>query len=139
MNARLLGAMLTLLASCCLPIAASAACSPSGPTVRMKGSGQAPFNVLLEIQPRRIVVSAPFQVHVTLCAERPVSINRVKIDATMPRHRHGMNYMPTVRKAGEGRYAATGLLFHMPGLWRIEVSVHADGETQRFFHDIEIQ
>jgi hypothetical protein len=29
-----------------------------------------------------------------------------------------MNYRPTIRALGGDRYAADGLMFHMPGRWR---------------------
>lgn len=35
----------------------------------------------------------------------------------MPEHRHGMNYAPSVRALGDGRYHSAGWLFHMPGRW----------------------
>ena len=43
----------------------------------------------------------------------------LQVDADMPAHRHGMNYRPTVRALGDGRFVADGLLFHMPGRWRL--------------------
>lgn len=97
------------------------------------------MNVMLDVQPRRIEVSSPFRVRISTCAASGVTIERLSVDATMPRHRHGMNYHPKLEQNGEGRYTVTGLFFHMPGLWRIEVGVRAGGKTQRFFHDIEVK
>ena len=47
----------------------------------------------------------------------------LQLDADMPAHRHGMNYRPTVRALGDGRFVADGLLFHMPGRWRLLFAV----------------
>lgn len=41
------------------------------------------------------------------------------VDADMPAHKHGMNYRPSVRALGGGRFEAQGLLLHMPGSWRL--------------------
>ena len=37
----------------------------------------------------------------------------------MPAHRHGMNYRATVSTLSPGVYRAEGLMFHMPGRWRV--------------------
>ena len=42
---------------------------------------------------------------------------RVKLDAHMPEHKHGMNYEPSLKPLGSGRYRSEGWLFHMPGRW----------------------
>jgi hypothetical protein len=47
----------------------------------------------------------------------------LKVDADMPAHKHGMNYRPSVKALGNGRYTADGLMFHMPGRWRLLFSV----------------
>jgi hypothetical protein len=51
----------------------------------------------------------------------------VRVDARMPAHRHGMNYRPTVAAAGDGRFAARGLMFHMPGDWELSFDVNPGG------------
>ncbi len=43
----------------------------------------------------------------------------LRVDADMPAHRHGINYKPTVQALGDGRFVAAGLMFHMPGHWRL--------------------
>jgi len=37
-----------------------------------------------------------------------------------------MNYKPEVKPYGSGRFYATGLMFHMPGLWQFLFDI--DGE-----------
>ena len=116
-----------------------AGCGPGKPHVQMRGPEGTSIKVMLNVAPRQVTVSAPFEAHVTTCAAQSISVKRVTIDATMPRHRHGMNYLPSLKKTGNDSYTASGMLFHMPGLWRIEVGVSVDGKTQRFFHDIEVE
>ncbi len=44
----------------------------------------------------------------------------VNVHGAMPEHEHGMAYVPTVRRCGEGqRWCVEGLRFHMPGTWEI--------------------
>ena len=33
-----------------------------------------------------------------------------QVDATMPEHKHGMNYAPTIASRGDGRYRAEGMV-----------------------------
>ena len=67
----------------------------------------------------------------------PVEVGRhfvvdfaVRVDATMPEHRHGMNYRAAVTTTGPGRFRAEGLLFHMPGRWDLSFDVAARGATE---------
>jgi len=68
--------------------------------------------------PAKIAVGEPFVVEIAACAKAAAPLSRqVKLDATMPEHKHGMNYRPSVVSTGEGRYRSEGWLFHMPGRW----------------------
>ena len=51
----------------------------------------------------------------------------VKVDASMPEHRHGMMTAPIHKALGEGRYLTEGMKLHMPGSW--ELRVDAKGES----------
>lgn len=62
-----------------------------------------------------------------------------RIDATMPAHRHGMNYRPRVSPIGPGRFRIEGMMFHMSGDWRLEFELSAGTEVQRLFHDVQIR
>ncbi|MBK7080614.1 MAG: hypothetical protein IPH55_07620 [Betaproteobacteria bacterium] len=53
------------------------------------------------------------------------------VDATMPEHRHGMNYRPTVVARGTGIYRADGLMFHMPGRWDLLFDLVTPAGTER--------
>jgi len=55
----------------------------------------------------------------------------VLVDAAMPHHGHGMNFVPEVTRTGPGRYAVEGMLFHMRGRWELFVDVERDGVLER--------
>ena len=55
-----------------------------------------------------------FRIDVAACSKAGgAPPEALKIDATMPEHRHGMNYAPTVKALAPGRWRAEGLMFHM--------------------------
>ena len=74
-----------------------------------------------------IVVGRHFSLQVRLC---PADAVLARVDATMPAHRHGMNYRPGVKALGEGRWFVEGLMFHMPGEWELRLDVQAGGRTE---------
>ena len=63
-----------------------------------------------------IAVARHFKLEVAACSKTggraPESL---KVDATMPEHRHGMNYRPSLQPLGGGRWRAEGLMFHKIG------------------------
>jgi cytochrome c peroxidase len=79
-----------------------------------------------------IEVAKHFALEIEVCpkAGQP-SPEAVKVDAHMPEHRHGMNYAPTLKALGPGRWRAEGLMFHMPGRWELVFEVRAAGMTDR--------
>jgi hypothetical protein len=77
-----------------------------------------------------IAVGRHFAIEVQLC---PADAVLVRVDATMPEHRHGMNYRPSVKRLGDGRdgrWRAEGLMFHMPGRWELQLDVQSAGRTE---------
>jgi len=63
----------------------------------------------------------------------------VRVDATMPEHRHGMNYRPSVTAQGGGRYRAEGLMFHMAGRWELVFEVRAGNATERLAQSLKLE
>jgi len=63
----------------------------------------------------------------------------VRVDATMPEHRHGMNYRPTITAQGGGRYRAEGLMFHMAGRWELVFEVRTGGATERLAQSLRLE
>ena len=76
--------------------------------------------------PQQIVAGQHFEVLFGVCPKGNRAIPpRIKVDAHMPEHKHGMNYRPSVAAARDG-YRSQGWLFHMPGRWEFVFEV--DGE-----------
>lgn len=86
--------------------------------------------------PSRITVGEHFALEFAACAKPGAALpGRVKLDAHMPEHKHGMNYRPDLKPAGPGRYRSEGWLFHMPGRW--EFVFELGGE--RLTHGVRIE
>ena len=63
---------------------------------------------------------------------------RIKTDATMPQHGHGMNYRPTLTLGAAGQFRGVGFLLHMAGEWRFDLEL-IDGprrEKLTFSHHV---
>lgn len=74
--------------------------------------------------PERIAVGQHFSVELVVCPRTEgATAQVVRVDATMPEHRHGMNYRTTIQPTGGGRHRADGLMFHMPGRWEMVFEV----------------
>jgi YtkA-like len=110
-----------------LPSHLSAGCLPAGAAGVMRAPESTTFEAALQTDPAPVIVGAPFAVKFHVCAAGGKTIDRLTIDATMPAHRHGMNYKPEIAALGDGKYEARGFLFHMPGQWEITLSVYSGG------------
>jgi hypothetical protein len=86
--------------------------------------------------PAKIAVGEQFVLELAACPKAGAAIvGRVKLDAHMPEHRHGMNYRPSVKQIDGGRYRSEGWLFHMPGRWEFLFDVGAE----RLTHSVRIE
>jgi hypothetical protein len=77
-----------------------------------------------------IPVGKHFSLNVQVCGSAPAL---TKVDADMPAHKHGMNYKPVITAlapAGSGMYRIDGLMFHMPGQWRLTFDLAASPATR---------
>lgn len=82
-----------------------------------------------------IRVAEHFALLVRLC---PATAELLAVDATMPAHRHGMNYRPTLQALGDGRWRVEGLLFHMPGSWELRLDTRLHGRAQALRSNVEL-
>jgi hypothetical protein len=80
-----------------------------------------------------IDVGRPFVMEVQLC---PADAVLERADATMPEHRHGMNYRPSAKPLGDGRWRVEGMAFHMPGKWELRLDVRVAGRAERLLDTI---
>lgn len=77
--------------------------------------------------PAKISVGAHFALEILVCPKAGAALPAaIRADATMPEHRHGMNYKPSIAAQGGGRFRSEGWMFHMPGRW--EFVFEAGGE-----------
>jgi hypothetical protein len=88
----------------------------------------------------RIPMARHFALEVQLCDPSGASAARLrKADATMPEHKHGMNYRPVVTALGAGRFRVEGMMFHMAGHWQLTFEVQTATERVRLAHDVQIE
>lgn len=86
-----------------------------------------------------IPLSVPFAMTVTICAPAPGAT--IAIDAIMPAHMHGMNYSPQITDIGEGRFEVQNMVFHMPGLWEIQLELRLDDRDDQplsYFQEVSL-
>lgn len=102
---------------------AVAACPIEGPALQGEG-----VQATWQVAGAPIVVGRHFVLELQLC---PAAAVLARVDAVMPEHRHGMNYRPSLKPLGEGRWRAEGLMFHMPGRWELQLDVDHGGKRQR--------
>ena len=87
-----------------------------------------------------IPVGQHFGLTLAACPKADMSLpTRLRVDAVMPAHRHGMNYRTSVEPVGEGIFKAQGLMFHMPGRWRFVFEIDTGPNTERLTHETEIE
>jgi hypothetical protein len=118
------------LLALCAALPAAAACPLPAPALQ-QGAVQAAWKV----DGAPIAVGRHFALDVQVC---PATAVLARVDAVMPEHRHGMNYRPTVKPLGDGRWRAEGLLFHMPGRWELRLDVQAVGNTEKLIDTIHL-
>ena len=136
--------MLIALALVATAGVANAACPPNDDdgTVIRKGDLLLAFKPLLKAdsvsKAQRIPMARHFALDVQLCDRGGVSgAQLTKADASMPAHKHGMNYRPTIKPLGNGRFRVDGMMFHMAGRWQLAFEVQAGKEITRLTHDVQ--
>jgi hypothetical protein len=90
--------------------------------------------------PSPVVAGEHFVVEFAVCPrDGAPAPDTVRVDASMPEHRHGMNYRPVVEAKGNGRYAAEGLMFHMSGRWEMTFDLATSAGTERLAGALHIE
>lgn len=120
--------------------AANAACPPTESDGAVLRNGDLLLAYRLSEKTSRIPMAKHFALEVQLCNKDGVSAARLlKTDATMPEHRHGMNYRPAITPMGAGRFRVEGMMFHMAGHWELAFEVRTGKELVRLTHDVQIE
>jgi hypothetical protein len=123
-----------LLAGASAPEAEAQGCDAPG--TRLESDR---YVVVYRTRPKKLAVGEHFAIDALVCAKgQSAAPSGLRVDATMPEHRHGMNYRARVSAAGERRYVAEGLLFHMPGRWQLVFDVERETGTERLTTDLVI-
>jgi len=77
--------------------------------------------------PAELPVGEPFALEAWVADARAPEVLlagvELEVDAAMPQHGHGMTRRALVTRASDGSWRAEGLLFHMPGEWRLYFDV----------------
>ncbi len=106
-------------------------------TQALAGAG---WQIAWRAAPTPIPVGRHFALDIALCAPAGQALPAtLRVDATMPEHRHGMNYRPGVSAHGTGLFRAEGLMFHMPGRWELVFEWRdAAGATRRLAQSLTV-
>jgi hypothetical protein len=132
----LLGAAACLATA--MPVAAETGCPPESQGFQRLATADA--EIAYRWEPVQLKVGQFFTAEVVACrAPGPEPVGAIAIDATMPAHSHGMNYRPTVERAGSGHYRFTGLMLHMPGTWRITFDLLQGAKRTRLTHEVSLR
>jgi len=91
------------------------------------------------IEPAELLVAQHFSMQFLVCGEGgALVLDGFSVDALMPAHGHGMNYKASVELQPDGLVEANGMLFHMPGSWRIRLDLSYDGRERRVELDFQV-
>jgi hypothetical protein len=97
------------------------------------------FVLVWRVEPAPLRLGEFFAVLVSACERRAQPVSRLKVDATMPAHNHGMNYLPTITAEGSGTFTARGLLLHMPGRWELAFDITSDTVRERLRANVDLK
>ena len=135
-----LGALLLLIAGLGVgsPALANEECT-AGSEMQFSGNQDAPWTIKIQLDADAAPLNMPFEAKIVICNAADQFPARIVVDATMPAHKHGMNYEPATAKIDSGHYQVENLVFHMPGLWRFEVTAYENDKPHRYTHDVSVQ
>ena len=103
-------------------------------------AGNEHYVVAFATSPHPIVVGEHFAIDFVVCPRaNGTAPQSVRVDASMPEHRHGMNYRPGVTTIRPGTYRAEGLLFHMRGRWQVTFDLTSGGSTEQLATSIVLE
>ena len=89
-------------------------------------------------EPAELKVGQFFTAEVVTCTPG-FPDERIRIDATMPAHGHGMSYRPREERIAPGHHRFTGLMLHMPGTWRFTFTLVRGDAGVQLTHDVDLK
>ena len=115
------------------PVMARACTLPAEAGRRLHHDG---LQLAWRTEPAVLSVGQPFRLWIQAC---PTELQLRRVDATMPEHRHGMNYRPSIVAEGPGRWRVDGLLWHMAGRWEWRFEAELRGERHDLRQSVELR
>lgn len=106
------------------------ACQPPGMDLARFVEGRQHV-LAFRTDPQKPAVGQFFAVELAVCRRDGAAVSALAMDAQMPEHRHGMNFMPTVSKIGPNRFHADGLMLHMQGRWVYQFDLRGPAGSER--------
>jgi hypothetical protein len=99
-----------------------------------------PMEIAYRWEPAELKVGQFFAAEVVDCTFAAAGpVGRIRIDATMPAHGHGMSYRPTEERIAPGHHRFTGLMLHMPGTWRFTFTLVRGDVGIQLTHDVDLK
>lgn len=137
---RAAGALLAVVGLTPPAQAADAPCGAALNAATRRVAEHAQYPVAFAPRARPIAVGRHFALDIQVCPQAGAPAPRgIAVDADMPAHQHGMNYRASVKPLGAGRYRADGLMFHMPGRWRVVFDVATAAGSTRVTHEFDVE
>ena len=124
----------SLIALLVWPLHSLAGCPTLENSIQLQNAG---FSLAFVTDPESPPLGTHFKINTIVCKDHQPWSGKLKVDADMPQHGHGMNYKPEVEMRNAGQFQASGFLFHMPGEWRIRFQVRDDGQKLNFEHNLQ--
>jgi len=87
----------------------------------------------------RLAVSEPLAFVVEVCSADGGTPLDVAFDASMPAHQHGMNYTVDITKQDETTFLIDNVVFHMPGVWEVQIDVQGPDGAHTFFKELQVK
>jgi hypothetical protein len=119
-----------------------AACGASLPAAGRQLLERGGVQLVYAPQGGSVPLGRHFALDIEVCAPAGAAApGLLRVDADMPAHRHGMNYRSSLRTLAPGRYVAEGLMWHMPGRWRLifELAAPPGQPVQRITHELTLE
>jgi hypothetical protein len=96
-------------------------------------------DVVFKFDPPSPALGQLLAMRVNACDQdgQPV-LGRLRADAVMPAHGHGMNYTPKAVRLETTPVILRGLVFHMPGVWRLLFTLRSNTQVYRATYELNV-